>query len=279
MEPVALPDAWRQWLRAQLDRPPLRPRLPLRLPDGAEIGSVETTLAERLLRAGLPLRRPGDGESGDCIVVDHGHGDLDAALDVIARWLHEQGQASRWRDELLAVRDEQLQVRAAIERAAVRPLGIATLAVHLVGRRSDGHWWLQQRAFDKATDPGRWDTLMGGLSSADESIHRTLERETWEEAGLKLGELKALRHLTPKAPLIVRRPLAEGYMIEHIEVFVADVPDGLAPVNQDGEVECFDCLDTAALCQRLLEDAFTLEAALIFDHVLGHVPGHADFHP
>jgi len=42
----------------------------------------------------------------------------------------------------------------------VRTLGIATQAVHLVGTTPGGSVWVQQRAFDKAVDPGLWDTLM-----------------------------------------------------------------------------------------------------------------------
>ena len=33
--------------------------------------------------------------------------------------------------------------------------------MHLVGETSDGHFWVQQRALNKANDPGQWDTLMG----------------------------------------------------------------------------------------------------------------------
>jgi len=142
----------------------------------------------------------------------------------------------------------------------VRPLGIATHAVHLVGQRADGRVWVQQRALDKATDPGLWDTLMGGLVSAHESIATTLERETWEEAGLRITELDAVRAFTR---ISVRRPVSDGYMVEHIEVFEAVVPDALTPQNQDGEVERFDCITRHELHERLRSDTFTLEAALI----------------
>ena len=46
------------------------------------------------------------------------------------------------------------QRSARVERGVVRVLGITTYAVHLVGSRRDGAVWVQQRAFDKATDPG-----------------------------------------------------------------------------------------------------------------------------
>ncbi len=244
---------WLQRLRERADRPPDAPRRVLRARvGGAAIGSIEDTLAARLLGEALPL-----AADGDALALG---GPADAALAALARWLHERGLASRWRDEPLAVVDEHGVTRGRIERAAVRPLGITTFAVHLVSRSPRGGWWVQQRADDKATDPGLWDTLMGGLVSGDESIAQTLERETWEEAGLRLD---ALQQLAALGRITIRRPVPEGYMVEHIEVYSAVVPEGLRPDNQDGEVQAFACLDRGALLEKLRADAFTLEAALI----------------
>jgi 8-oxo-dGTP pyrophosphatase MutT (NUDIX family) len=162
---------------------------------------------------------------------------------------------------LLDVVDAAGRTVGVVERAVVRVLGIATQAVHLVGfAEGEVAVWVQQRAFDKSTDPGRWDTLMGGQVTSGESITVTLERETMEEAGLTLAEL---RRLERSEPITIRRPVAEGYMIERIEVFRAGVPVGVEPVNRDGEVERFECLDEAALVARLRAGEFTLEATLI----------------
>jgi 8-oxo-dGTP pyrophosphatase MutT (NUDIX family) len=110
-----------------------------------------------------------------------------------------------------------------------------------------------------------WDTLMGGLVSADETIADTLVRETWEEAGLHIEQL---RDVAAHGTLTVRRPVGSGYMVEHIHVYDATLPAGLVPQNQDGEVAAFECLSVDDLTHRLLADAFTLEAALILDRVL-----------
>jgi 8-oxo-dGTP pyrophosphatase MutT (NUDIX family) len=249
--------ALRARLAARADVAPLMPRSSLRSADGHHaIGSLEPALARRLVDEGLllPDTRAGDGWRL------HDANDIDLALATIAGWLQANQLGGRWRDELLAVDNAEGVPVAAIERAAVRPLGIATHAVHLVGQRADGRVWVQQRALDKATDPGLWDTLMGGLVSAHESIATTLERETWEEAGLRITELDAVRAFTR---ISVRRPVSDGYMVEHIEVFEAVVPDALTPQNQDGEVERFDCITRHELHERLRSDTFTLEAALI----------------
>ena len=239
------------------DAPPVSPRDPLWLAD-AQIGSIEPALARRMVAAELPIESMASGWR----IVDER--DADAALARIAQWLAREGLGSTWRDELLAVTDTAGTTRARIERAAVRPLGIATRAVHLIGLTARGSVWVQQRAFDKATDPGQWDTLMGGLQSADESDAQTLERETWEEAGLRIADL---RDLHAAGRITVRRPVADGYMVERIEIFAATVPDGITPTNQDGEVARFECLGRPALRARIESGEFTAEAALILAEV------------
>ena len=249
-----------RWLRAArqaASAPHLQPRLPLRaasapLVGSVLIGSIEASLGERLAEATSRLAREGDGWRM--------LGPVDDAFAVMARWLHDEGIVTGWRGELLAVTDASGIVIGAVERSAVRAFGLTTFAVHLVGATADGRFWVQQRARDKATDPGRWDTLMGGQIAAGETTESALERETMEEAGLAIADLRGLER---RDRLSVRRPVPEGYMIEHIEVFRAVVPDGVEPVNQDGEVERFECLPADALLERLSAGAFTLEAALI----------------
>jgi 8-oxo-dGTP pyrophosphatase MutT (NUDIX family) len=245
--------AWLTRARAAASLPPPATRAVLRFGDaGPAIGSVEPALAVRIEAAGLPLRRSADAWA----VTDPG----DDSLAAIARWLHREGIVPRWRDELLPVVDAEERALGAIERSAVRPLGLRTFAVHLAGRSADGGFWVQQRALDKATDPGRWDTLMGGQMAAGEGVAATLARETWEEAGLVAAELLGLGRV---ADVGVRRPVADGYMDERIFVFRAVLPAGVAPVNRDGEVVRFECLREAPLRERLAAGAFTLEATLI----------------
>lgn len=242
---------WLAAARAEADRPPLRERLALHI-DGGVCGSIEPALAERLRAAAQAVRHDNGGW--------HVDGNADASLAAIAEWLRAEGLAGAWRDELLVVETGPLGAEAAIERGAVRPLGITTYAVHLVGVTGDGRVWVQRRADDKATDPGLLDTLMGGQVAAGESAATALPRETMEEAGL---DIAALHDVHGAGRITVRRPVAEGYMVEHIDVFVATVPVGVEPRNLDGEVASFDCLDVAALEAALARGEFTLEATLI----------------
>jgi len=252
------PAAW-QALFAAAAQPPVAPRRPL-IVAGAAVGSIEAALAEQLLAADLPLWATAAG----AIAVD---GPTDAALALVADWLRDQGHAGRWRDELLPVLDERHNPVARIERAAVRPLGIATHAVHLIGWAGEpagAFQWLQLRAMDKATDPGLWDTMVGGLVAAGETPMQSLERECWEEAGLRLAELGPLQ---AAGIVTVRRPVqgsgTGGYMVEHIHAMHCTVPPGSVPDNRDGEVERFECVPATEVATRIGAGAVTLEAALV----------------
>jgi 8-oxo-dGTP pyrophosphatase MutT (NUDIX family) len=248
------------WLRAarvRADAGPLAPRVPLSLAAASaaavhRIGSVEPALAERMQAARLPIAAHA---AGFCIAAPAAK-----SIVAIARWLHAERIAGHWRDELLNVVDDEGRTVGAIERGVVRVLGVATEAVHLVGVDARGKTWVQKRALTKATDPGLWDTTMGGQVSAGEAVGTTLMRETMEEAGIEVAALSDLVHATP---ILIRRPVREGYMVERIEVFRGVVADGVEPVNRDGEVERFERLDDDALVERLAAGEFTLEATLI----------------
>jgi 8-oxo-dGTP pyrophosphatase MutT (NUDIX family) len=244
---------WLAAARRAAARPRPRGRADLRLGEGGPaIGSIEAALAGRIAAAGLPLRATG----ADWAV----EGPVDASLAAIASWLLGQSLGLRRRDELLPVVDADGRTLGAVERGVARVLGVRTFAVHLSGRSADGGFWVQQRAFDKATDPGRWDTLMGGQMAAGESIAATLARETREEAGLELADLDRLA----RGPdVTVRRPVPEGWMDERIAVFRAVLREGALPSNRDGEVVRFECLDETALRRRFAAGGFTLEATLI----------------
>ena len=253
---------WLSALRASTDAAPTLPRMPLgRRHSTTLIGSIEPAWADRLIAAGAPLRPTGHGWAVD---VERGAA-LDSALAAIAALLRRLGPEAAGRGEHVTVNDSAGKPVARIERAATRALGIATQAVHLVGATAKGSVWVQQRALANATDPGQWDTMIGGLTRAGEGVRDTLRRAASEDAGLRLGELGKL---SPMGHVDVRRPVPDGYMIERIEMFEALLPDALRPLNQTGEVAAFECLAPPAVWQRLRDGRFTREASLVLLHWL-----------
>lgn len=260
--------AWRARLAAQGDQPPARPRLPLRW-QGIEIGSVEPQLFDLagLREGGFVSLATGPG--GAALAVE---GELSRSLAAIALALRDRGLADAWRDEPLGVRDASGRLLGEVERAAVRPLGIATESVYLAALDEHGRHWVQERALDKPNDPGLWDTLVGGMVPARDAIPEALARETWEEAGLRLEQLGELR---PGGCILTRRPSAvpRGYVVERLHWFRCIVPEGVVPENQDGEVASFARLDAEEVTRRLERDAFTVDAALILLQAFGGPPG------
>jgi 8-oxo-dGTP pyrophosphatase MutT (NUDIX family) len=256
---LAAHPAWLAQLHAAAQRPPAVPRVPLWWQQ-ATIGSVVPVLAERWSRE-TGLLQPGHRDSQPGFDI---RGELTPTLAALADVMRASGVAHAWRDEQLAVADDTGQVLGSVERAVVRPLGIATRAVHLMATTPSGEHWVQQRAHDKPNDPGLWDTLMGGMVSACDTLHEALARETWEEAGLWLEQLQSLTH---GGSVLTTRPTGSqgiGYIVEHIDWYRCVLADGLTPVNQDGEVEQFSLLHPEDLLAALLGGAFTLEAALVF---------------
>lgn len=267
---------WLVQLRQQADRPPVHARVPLWVA-GQRVGSVDARIATRLgdelnassaVRALAPLWCPPPPGGADGLHLS-GEG-LQARLDALALGLREIGLARSWRHEALALCSAAGERLGQIERGVVRILGLRTQAVHLVGQSPDGRHWVQQRAHDKDSDPGLWDTLMGGMVPASDSVDDALRRETWEEAGLHVQALQALQH---GGTLRLQKPLphtpGQGYVVEDVDWFHAVVPDGMEPCNQDGEVDHFECIDTPELVRRLHAGLFTTEAAMILVAALG----------
>ena len=270
---------WLQTLKARALQAPRRLRVPLLLGEHV-IGSVEPDYLNLIHgRDGAPgpdvLQRMLASTGGGWRIM----GDGTSALQQIAHALraaHVGRVRQQWRDEQLAVCSATGERLATVERGVVRPLGIATRAVHLVGYAPDGRVWVQQRALDKANDPGQWDTLMGGMMAAGDSLQSALERETREEAGLALSQLQQLRW---RGRMATQKPDAPeedgGYVVEQVDWYQCVVPDQVLPLNQDGEVAQFALLEHGELRHRLQNNEFTTEAALILVQALGAPSGSA----
>ncbi len=196
--------------------------------------------------------------------------ELNALLALVAATLRQAGCAPGWRNELLDVWPEQPndparvlenQPLGAIERGVVRPLGLLTKAVHLSGWSQDGRLWVARRSLTKATDPGMWDTLVGGLISSEEDVQVGLVRESDEEAGLDPQDIADRTPLRTIARMM--RQVPEGYQVEDVLTCECVLPEHVTPKNRDGEVMEIQLMAPATIFNLLTQGAFTLEASIV----------------
>jgi len=195
------------------------------------------------------------------VITDPGNFQIRAALlNQVAERLRDAGFVRGWRHEQLDVRVSSIaEPLATIERAACRALGIPTHAVHMNAFDAHGRLVVARRADDKPVDPGMWDNLVGGMVASGEDELGALARETKEEAGLDLTNLT----LTRGGLIRERRPVAEGYMIESVQVFDTTLPAGTTPHNEDGEVAAIEARGIDDVLAAIARGEFTLEAALV----------------
>lgn len=199
---------------------------------------------------------------------------LDSIMVQLARVLHENGCLRGWRDELLDVYGEGRRL-CVLERAAMRPLGLLTKAVHLNGWSPDGRIWLARRSETKATDPGKWDTLVGGLAVSSEPLDISLQRECFEEAGLTAADIHGRSPL--RVILRMHRRLPEGYQVEDVLISDCVLPEDVIPQNQDGEVSEIRLASVGETWAMLESGEFTHEAEVcILDSLAQHCRATAD---
>ena len=185
---------------------------------------------------------------------------LDELLANVAQKLRLAGQAPGWRNELLDVWCEDKRV-GAIERGVMRPLGLLTKAVHLNAWCESGQLWVARRSLTKATDPGMWDTLVGGLVGHAEPEDLALVRESEEEAGLAEDQIT---HRTPLRKIAqMQRQLKEGYQVEDVLTSECVLSDDVIPQNQDGEVMEIVSLPPIKLVEMIMDGEFTHEASIV----------------
>ncbi len=189
---------------------------------------------------------------------------LDALLASVAQTLRSAGCAPGWRDELLDLWTNSSTTPTrigCIERGVMRPLGLLTQAVHLNAWSASGNLWVARRALTKATDPGMWDTLVGGLIGSQEPPELALERETDEEAGLSASEIAERTPLRSITRMLRRIP--EGYQVEEVLTCECILPAHAIPANRDGEVMEIQQLAPAKVLEMLQAGAFTIEASIV----------------
>jgi 8-oxo-dGTP pyrophosphatase MutT (NUDIX family) len=174
--------------------------------------------------------------------------DLKNLGDVVEQ-LAQEGFIPGWRDERYRIED-----LFDIERAAARPFGLTTRAVHVNGISADGKMWLARRAPAKPIDPGLLDNLVGGGVASGLTPEQTLVKEAWEEAGIPAGLARSARR---GGSVKVLREVPEGVQSELIDVYNLALPPAFAPRNQDGEVAEFSLLslDEVRACGEMTHEA------------------------
>lgn len=192
---------------------------------------------------------------GERITLQAGAATRGEAMATMNHALRAAGLIVAWRDEPFPLFDVHGRALGfAIERAATRFWGTLTLGAHCNGFVADARGrpaqlWIARRAFDKATDPGKLDNLIGGGVPAGQSPRDTVLREGWEEAGLPTAQMAGLAR---GRVLQLLRDIPEGLQREWVHVYDLALPPDVTPRNQDGEV--------AALALHAVPHALALAA-------------------
>lgn len=185
----------------------------------------------------------------------------DALQNMACGW-HSLGYLNGWRNEQFAVEDDKGRALFALERAAFRPLGLCSRAVHINGlAETEQGWcfWIARRSPFKAVDPDKLDNMVGGGLTAGESIAQALLREGFEEAGLPEERLAGA---VEQSCVLSLRTVPRGLHREWLHVFDVVLPAGCVPENQDGEVAEFMLFPPQAVLEAMLAGRFMNDALL-----------------
>jgi 8-oxo-dGTP pyrophosphatase MutT (NUDIX family) len=275
------------------------PRLAFQL-NGTAVGLVAVAHGPRLQE--LARACGVDFQVGEDCAQLHAPGAMQAtaALQALNDALRRCGLIQGWRDELFPVLEPlTLRSLATMERAACRFWGTLTLGAHATGyvRGADGragrpsHLWIAQRSQRKATDPGLYDNLIGGGVPVGQTPLQCLLREGFEEAGLSPAQVRGVNALQslqglgtvpstqaaaglgPPAGSVLRvhRDVPHGLQHELLYCFDVELPTGLVPQNQDGEVAGFACMPVAQAMAVAASSRMTVDASLVtLDFLLRH---------
>ncbi|BEV73266.1 MULTISPECIES: NUDIX hydrolase family protein [unclassified Paludibacterium] len=234
------------------------------------LGWVNADWRQRLLNEATPLFAV--GEAGMVCLATGDYQAVSAQLAEAAERWHAAGWLNGWRNENFQACLPDGTPLFELERAAFRPLGLTSHAVHLNGlcRMPDGEvrMWLGRRSPHKAVDPNRMDNMVGGGVAAGESIELAREREGWEEAGLSA---ERLRDVPRHSLLLAERPVQRGLHREWLHVFDIWLPPEIQPCNQDGEVAEHVLLSLSEVESLLIEERFMIDAALVAAECLGRL--------
>ena len=131
-----------------------------------------------------------------------------------------------------------------LDRKLVEFLGIRGYGVHLIAyikKRNSYKLWVPKRNKNKLVAPSKFDNSVAGGVRAGENIINALQREAYEEAGLKKKQLDhvklvgTLNYNWKNSKYTLRR--------DTLYLFDLEVDKTFKPYCSDGEVEKFELLD------------------------------------
>ncbi len=158
----------------------------------------------------------------------------------VARELRDRALISGWRDELYPVADNYGEpVLFDIERAAVPFFGFRGYGVHINGwvDAADGpQMWIGRRSLDKPTGPGLLDQMVAGGQPSGMALMDNVIKECREEAGIDAG---LASKAVPVGTISYLMDREEGLRQDVLFNYDLEVPSGVIPVNEDGEVAEF----------------------------------------
>ncbi len=109
-------------------------------------------------------------------------------------WKQKRTQKSLAEEEQLPIVNERGEVIGKAPRSVCHGDGkLLHPVVHLHVFNKKGAIYLQKRPLNKLVQPGKWDTAVGGHIAFGEDLQTALQREAWEEIGLKNFSARLLK--------------------------------------------------------------------------------------
>ena len=162
--------------------------------------------------------------------------DRTAAVEMVVRFLFENGALTGWRGEPYPVGGNWGGPHAfEIERAASPFFGARAYGVHINGfvRSEDGiHMWIARRADDRPVCPGMLDNMIAGGQPVTLSLKENVIKEAGEEAGVA-PELAATA--IPTGAVTYCAESEVGLKPDMMFCWDLELPADFKPVNTDGE--------------------------------------------
>jgi len=131
---------------------------------------------------------------------------------------------------------------AHIDRAAIPWFGVKGFGVHVNGfvrKKNDIFMWIGQRSKSRKNSPEKLDNMIGGGLPLGYSIEENLEKEAWEEAGLKPNQVSNAKFIHS---LSYKVEMMKGLRNDNLFIFDLEMPEDIIPKNTDGEVDHFELI-------------------------------------